>query len=85
MDNADTTRNASKPNLSSGRRLEFVGLSLVSLIYALSVASTAFWLDSSELSAAAFSLGIPHPPAHPLFLYLGKAVSFVPLGPLHSV
>jgi hypothetical protein len=41
-----------------------------------------YWLDSSELAAAAFGLGIAHPPGHPLALLVGKACSLVPLGPV---
>jgi hypothetical protein len=49
-------------------------------LYALTAAPTVFWLDSSELAAASFELGIPHPPGHPLFVFLGKLATFIPLG-----
>ena len=37
-------------------------LFILTLIYISGLVSSAFWLDSSELAAAGFSLGIPHPP-----------------------
>jgi len=39
-----------------------------------------YWLDSSEFAAAAFELGIAHPPGHPLEMLVGKALALVPLG-----
>ena len=50
-------------------------------LYCLTASPTAYWLDSSELAAAAFELGVPHPPGHPLFVLLGKlATLVVPVG-----
>jgi hypothetical protein len=39
-----------------------------------------YWLDSSELAAAAFTLGVAHPPGHPLPSLLGRAAAFLPFG-----
>ncbi|MGZ3442447.1 MAG: protein O-mannosyl-transferase family, partial [Polyangia bacterium] len=39
-----------------------------------------YWLDSSELAAAAWGLGVAHPPGHPLPSLLGRACTLVPLG-----
>lgn len=36
--------------------------------------------DSGELIAAAWHLGIPHPPGYPLYTLIAKAVAFVPFG-----
>ncbi|MFW5920712.1 MAG: DUF2723 domain-containing protein, partial [Polyangiales bacterium] len=41
-----------------------------------------YWLDGGELSAAAVSLGISHPPGHPLAALVGQAFTWIPLGPL---
>lgn len=49
-------------------------------IYVFSSSSAIGWLDSPEFGAAAFSLGVPHSPGHPLPTFLGKLVSFVPFG-----
>ena len=48
--------------------------------YAAMVAPGPYWLDSSEFAAAAFGLGVAHPPGHPLASLVGKAASLVPLG-----
>ena len=51
------------------------------VLYSLTAAPTAYWLDSGELAAAAFELGIPHPPGHPLFVLFGKlATLIIPVG-----
>ncbi len=36
--------------------------------------------DSGELVAAAYTLGIAHPPGYPLYALLGRLFSFIPLG-----
>jgi hypothetical protein len=41
-----------------------------------------YWLDSSELAAAGFALGIAHPPGHPLAALWFKLFTLVPLGPI---
>ncbi|MCG5054184.1 MAG: DUF2723 domain-containing protein [Myxococcales bacterium] len=51
-------------------------------IYVYRLASHPYLLDSAELAAAAFGLGVAHPPGEPLALLLGKAACFLPLGPV---
>jgi hypothetical protein len=41
-----------------------------------------YWLDSSELAAGAWTLGVAHPPGHPLAMLVGKACALVPVGPV---
>lgn len=36
--------------------------------------------DSGELIAAAYTLGIPHPPGYPIWTMLAKAFTFIPFG-----
>lgn len=49
------------------------GLFAVStLIYGLTLAKSVAFGDSGELTAAAFSLGVAHPPGYPLYTLLGK-------------
>src|SRR4029078_6477296 len=55
-------------------------VSLVTLVlYLLTLApSTAMW-DTSEYIAAAYTLGIPHPPGNPLFVILGRVFAILPI------
>jgi len=39
-----------------------------------------FWLDSSELVAASWSLGVAHPPGHPLAVLIGRLFCYLPFG-----
>jgi hypothetical protein len=49
-------------------------------LYLLTLApSTAMW-DASEYIAAAYVLGIPHPPGNPFFILIGRVFSILPLG-----
>ena len=45
---------------------------LALVVYVLTLAPTVTAEDSGELAAAAYSLGIAHPPGYPLFVLLGK-------------
>ena len=59
--------------------------SLVLLLYILTLApTTAFW-DTSEYIAAAFVLGIPHPPGNPLFTLLAHTFGALPFSPQYAV
>src|SRR5258705_2692090 len=42
--------------------------------------STAMW-DTSEYIAAAYTLGLPHPPGNPLFVIIGRVFSILPIAP----
>jgi len=59
---------------------------IVFLLYLLTLApSTAMW-DTSEYIAAAYTLGLPHPPGNPLFVLLGRVFAMIPLfGPTVAV
>jgi hypothetical protein len=51
----------------------------VLLLYIITLApSTAMW-DTSEYMAAAYTLGIPHPPGNPFFVLLGRVFSILPI------
>ncbi len=41
-----------------------------------------YWLDSNEFVAAAATLGVPHPPSHPLYVLVAHLAVALPLGPL---
>ena len=50
-------------------------------LYVLTLApSTAMW-DASEYIAAAYVLGIPHPPGNPFFMLVGRVFSILPVAP----
>lgn len=42
--------------------------------------STAMW-DTSEYMAAAYTMGLPHPPGNPMFVILGRVFSLLPIAP----
>ncbi|MGH7617545.1 MAG: glycosyltransferase family 117 protein [Gemmatimonadaceae bacterium] len=55
-------------------------VSLATLVlYLVTLApSTAMW-DTSEYIAAAYTLGLPHPPGNPLFVIIGRVFSVLPI------
>jgi len=58
---------------------------LVLAIYIATLApTTAFW-DTSEYIAAAYVLGIPHPPGNPLFTLMAHVFALVPLSASYAV
>ena len=58
---------------------------LVLLVYVLTLApTTAFW-DASEYIAAAYVLGIPHPPGNPLFVILAHVFGLLPVAESYAV
>ena len=57
------------------------GLS-VATAYLYAMGPTFFWLDSSELVAAGWGLGISHPPGHPLHGLLTRLFCLLPFGTL---
>jgi Protein O-mannosyl-transferase TMEM260-like len=50
------------------------------LIFVIWVCPTIYAGDSSLFAAASFSLGSAHPPGYPLFVILGKLLTFLPFG-----
>jgi hypothetical protein len=46
----------------------------------LAASPEPYWLDSPEFTAAAQTLGIPHPPGHPLYVMLAKPFTLLPIG-----
>ena len=60
--------------------LAALGVSLMALaLYLVTLSpSTAMW-DTSEYIAAAYTLGLPHPPGNPLFVIIGRVFSLLPI------
>jgi hypothetical protein len=50
------------------------------VLYLLTLAPTVTLEDSGELIAAAYSLGVAHPPGYPIFCIVGKLFTLLPLG-----
>src|SRR5919108_1331224 len=66
-----------RPSYLAGGVVSF----LVLLLYLVTLApSTAMW-DTSEYIAAAYTLGLPHPPGNPLFVLIGRVFSVLPIAP----
>ena len=53
---------------------------LVWVIYFLTLCPTVFSGDSGELITNAYRMGVAHPSGYPLFLFFGKAFTYVPWG-----
>jgi tetratricopeptide (TPR) repeat protein len=50
------------------------------LVYLMTLAPTVAGEDSGELAAAAYTMGIPHPPGYPTWTMLGKLFTLIPFG-----
>jgi hypothetical protein len=58
-----------------------IAAGLVMVLYVLTLSpETAMW-DTSEYIAAAYTLGIPHPPGNPMFVLLGRVFTLLPIAP----
>src|SRR6476469_5580196 len=52
---------------------------VIFVLYLVTLApNTAMW-DTSEYIAAAYTLGLPHPPGNPLFVLTGRVFSILPI------
>ena len=58
-----------------------IAAAIVFLLYVITLSpSTAMW-DTSEYLAAAYTLGLPHPPGNPFFVLIGRVFSILPIAP----
>lgn len=62
------------------RACGFAAFAIPVAIGILAASPEPYWLDSPELTAAAQTLGIPHPPGHPLYVMLSKPFTLLPFG-----
>ena len=54
--------------------------SLIFTIYLSALCPTVYMGDSGLFAVASYSLGTAHPPGYPLFILMGKMLSFLPFG-----
>ena len=57
---------------------------VVFLLYLVTLAPTTSMWDTSEYIAAAYVLGIPHPPGNPFFVLIGRVFAILPIAPRPS-
>ena len=53
---------------------------VVFILYMVTLAPTTSMWDTSEYIAAAYVLGIPHPPGNPFFVLVGRVFAILPIG-----
>lgn len=58
----------------------FFSFTLPIILYFITLCPTAFWIDSGELAASAYTLGIAHPSGYPLYVIMGRLFSLLPTG-----
>ncbi len=51
------------------------------VLYLVTLAPTTSMWDTSEYIAAAYVLGLPHPPGNPFFVLIGRVFSILPIAP----
>src|SRR5437868_13775110 len=74
-----TTLEATDLDYKPSYRAAAIAAALAFVLYLVTLApSTSMW-DTSEYIAAAYVLGIPHPPGNPFFILLGRVVSILPI------
>ena len=49
------------------------------VLYLATLSGHSYWLDSGEFVAAALTLGVAHPPGHPLAALMGNLFSWLPI------
>jgi len=58
-----------------------IAAGLTFLLYLITLSpETAMW-DTSEYIAAAYTLGLPHPPGNPFFVLIGRVFAVLPIAP----
>ena len=58
-----------------------IASAVVLVLYLLTLAPTTAMWDAGEYMAAAYGLGLPHPPGNPFFVLLGRVFSILPIAP----
>ena len=55
------------------------------ILYLVTLAPTTSMWDTSEYIAAAYVLGLPHPPGNPFFVLIGRVFAVLPIGPTVAI
>ena len=58
-----------------------IATALVFLLYLVTLGPTTAMWDTSEYIAAAYVLGLPHPPGNPFFVLVGRVFALLPIAP----
>ncbi len=58
-----------------------VSAGAVLVLYLITLAPTTAMWDAGEYIAAAYSMGVAHPPGNPLFILLGRTFAVMPIAP----
>lgn len=66
-------------NLIINKKIDFLVVVLVFVIYQITLAPSVVQIDSGELAAVQYTLGIAHPSGYPLFTILGYLFGLIPL------
>ncbi|MBU0761678.1 MAG: DUF2723 domain-containing protein, partial [Candidatus Altiarchaeota archaeon] len=51
-------------------------------VYTATLCPTVYSGDSGDLITSSYTLGVPHPTGYPLYVFIGKAFSYLPVGPV---
>ena len=72
---------AREPDNRPSYRAAAIAAAAVLVLYIVTLSpSTAMW-DTSEYMAAAYTVGLPHPPGNPFFVLLARVFSILPIAP----
>src|SRR6188508_2244708 len=74
---------ANEAALELDNRPSYLAAGLVSLavfiLYLITLAPSTAMCDTSEYIAAAYTLGLPHPPGNPYFVLIGRFFAIMPI------
>ena len=76
MATTESTELSRPPYIAAG-----ITSAIVLLLYLITLAPTTGMWDAGEYMAAAYGLGLPHPPGNPFFVLLGRVFSLLPIAP----
>src|SRR5687768_9680217 len=62
-------------------RAAAIASALVLVLYIITLGPTTAMWDTSEYIAAAYVLGLPHPPGNPFFVLVGRVFAILPIAP----